>query len=720
MESLRYIQVLLPLRLKWEPFYSYPGSVADPPGKGDRVRVDFGGKEYVGVVTKEYSEEDALEKVHQIGPDRIRQIHGLVVGLPRISDEEMDLWRAVASYYLCTVGEVYKAAYPAGKIEEEVVKARVDERLRDRLARKEYQIQRARSEETRLRYMTERDVILSLLDQGLSSELPQTEATGPEIVLSPSQRAAYSEIKDALGKKKPVLLHGVTGSGKTEICLKLARECLQKGRNVLFLVPEIALSRQLEERIRTFFPKELRVFHSAEPQARRIETGSFLRKHPYIVLGTRSSIFLPHRDIGLVIVDEEHDSSYKQDNPSPRYNGRDVAIMLANLSGADVLLGSATPSLESLYNCSVGRYAKVNLKHRYFEAEDSNVEVIDTIAERKKNGMVGHFSRKLIEHIRSTLDKGGQVAILRERRAYSPAIQCQDCGTIIKCGRCDVALSLHKRADGSARLVCHYCGKVYEYKGSCPKCGSTNLQPLGAGTQKIEEEAKEIFPQARIARLDSDNHKDEAGIIKKFSDGETDILIGTRMVAKGFDFSGLSLVAVIQADSLLGIQDFRADERALQLLEQFRGRCGRRTEKGLFVIQTSQPDHPVYKSVRGLTDNLSSTSNFLSERKLFGYPPFTRAVNVLLKDYSAKRVDYMSQCLYEALALSGNNGRFSLAGPFTPPVETVSREHIRIIRILLQKDRYLKANKEAVADCIEAFEKERKYHSHIALDVDPI
>lgn len=717
MEMMHFIQVLLPLRLKWEPFYCYPESWSSHPAAGDRVRVVFSGKEYVGVVT----EDDAGERAAAAGVSRIRQIEGIVEGIPRITGEELGLWRQVAEYYLCTVGEVYKAAYPAGKIEEEEVKARVAGRLRERLARKEGQIAKARREDTRQRFIVERDAILALMGETappLALRQAIRQAQGPE--LSPAQDEAYSRIKEIFGKGRTALLHGVTGSGKTEIYLKLARETLEKGRNVLFMVPEIALSRQLEERIRTLFPNELQVFHSAETAARRIETGDFIRKHPYLVLGTRSSVFLPHRELGLVIVDEEHDPSYKQDNPAPRYNGREAAIMLAGLFGADILLGSATPSLESLYNASAGRYEKVTLTRRYFDAADSDVEIIDTIAERKKNGMVGSFSRKLIEHVRHTLAEGGQVAILRERRSYSPVVQCQDCGTILKCRRCNVALSLHKKPDGGERLVCHYCGKVHEYKGICPQCGSTELHLLGAGTQKIEEEAANLFPGARIARLDSDNHRNEARIIKQFSSGEIDILVGTRMVAKGFDFSGLSLVAVIQADSLLGQQDYRADERALQLLEQFRGRCGRRTDKGLFVIQTSQPDHPVYKSVLGETGKDATDARFFAERKLFGYPPYSRVINVVLKDYNLKRVELMSRQLSESISKAGLSAGSSMAGPFTPPVEKVSGEHHRIIRVLMPKDRRLRSNKEILSECVGNFEKERKYTGHIALDVDPV
>ena len=699
---MRYIKVLLPIKIRWEPLYSCTAVSV-----GDRVKVEFGGKEYVGVVT----DADAGKEATELGTGKIKPVLEILTGIDRVTPEELALWRQVAEYYLCTPGEVYKAAYPEGKVEEEEVKARVKERLAARLAKLEDKITKARKEETRARYVAERDALLQ------TREPAEPTVKGPE--LSDAQTEAYSKIKKAFKGGKTALLHGVTGSGKTEIYMKLAREVLDAGRNVLFMVPEIALSRQLEDRIRRFFPGELQVFHSAETASRRIENAAFIREYSYLALGTRSSVFLPHRNLGLVIVDEEQDSSYKQDTPSPRYNGRDTAIMLAGLFGANVILGSATPSLEALYNCAAGRFELVELNRRYYDADDSDIEIIDTIAERKKNGMVGSFSRKLIERIRETLDNHGQVALLRERRAYSPVVQCEECGKILKCKRCDVALCLHRKPDGEEKLVCHYCGKVYEYSGTCPDCGG-NLKPLGAGTQKIEEEARNLFPDARIARLDSDNRRQEAEVIKGFAEGNIDVLVGTRMVAKGFDFRGLSLVAVLQADSLLGQQDYRADEHALQMLEQFRGRCGRRSGKGLFLIQTSQPDHPVYKAIKDGVPTSLPTHRFLSERKLFGYPPYSRITNIVVKDYNLSRLELMSRSLADAVSRGGMSAGAAIVGPYPPPVDKVAREYIRVIRVLLPKNRSLKPNKKVLSETVETFEKARKYMGHIHLDVDPV
>ena len=803
-----FIQVILPLRLEWEPFYyqeielsesagdasglfpvTSTGSVTERDKEqvrvGDRVRVNFAGKEYVGVV----SMADAGKQAEEMGiVDKVKPILGMAEGLEPVTKEEIELWRQIAEYYLCTVGEVYKAAYPAQKVEKEVVQARQEalkvereeknrtkiadkiKRLEERAEKKAELAAKARKSESRERYLAEKEMLegeIGLLVRELTSmvgELCRTtgsvtgygdsvtyhqdeepiggsiietsEGTEMEISLSAAQEEAYSKIKEIFAKGKPALLHGVTGSGKTEIYLKLAQETLAMGKNVLYLVPEIALSRQLEDRISETFP-ELLVFHSGETMSRKREVATVLRHagepaegKGYVVLGTRSAIFLPHKNLGLVIVDEEHDTSYKQDSPAPRYNGRETAIMMAKIFGANVILGSATPSLESLYNCSVGRYGLVTLNKRFYDAADSDIEIIDTIAERRKNGMIGNFSRKLIEHIGKCLGEQRQVLILRERRAYSPIVQCQECGDIPKCRCCNVSLSLHRCADGSERLVCHYCGRVYEYTGKCHKCGG-ELKPLGSGTQKIEEEASKLFPNARIARLDSDtaqSRKYETDTIRKFSNGEIDILIGTRMVAKGFDFSGLSLVAVLQADSILGQEDYRADERGLQLLEQFRGRCGRRGEKGLFVIQTSQPEHPVYQSIDGKLDENGTMARFLGERKLFGYPPYSRVIGVVIKDYNQARVDLLSRDLGEylrgalavkvSLAPGVQNGP-NVIGPYSPAIDKISNQNIRQIRVLLPKDRSLARNKETLAAAVERFEKEKKYSGHIALDVDP-
>lgn len=741
-----YIQVILPVKLDWEPCYRVHESVS----VGQRVKVALSGKEHIGVVSKVGITPD-------IDESKIKDIIEIEKDMDPVFDSEIALWRSVSSYYLCSIGETYKAAYPLAKTTTEKnaaesakkaeqraekkkndlidklhqdigkLKARIDDKIakledgpsEKNRAKLEMQIQELKAKlsikESGLQVVLSGENI-PLSVKGITPERKETPLVKP--TLSEAQTKAYSSVKEAFEEGKTALLEGITGSGKTEIYITLAQEALQNGKNVLYLVPEIALSRQLQARLEEAFGEHLLSFHSAETQAHKRDVASLIRHNeiPYVIIGTRSSIFLPHHDLGLIIVDEEHDTSYKQDSPSPRYNGRDAAIMLAKICSCPIILGSATPSLESLYNCLAKKYVHINLAERYYDAKDADVEIIDTTAERKKRGMLGNFSKKLIEHINNTIESNGQVILLRARRSYSPVVQCEECGDIPKCPSCNVTLSLHKTKYGE-RLVCHYCGHAEAYTGTCSKCGSA-YKPLGAGTQKIEEEAKTLFPTATIARLDSDtarSSKFEIQTINDFAEGKINILIGTQIVTKGFDFKGLSLVAVIGADGILAQQDFRADERASQLLTQFRGRCGRRDKKGLFVIQTSQPDHPVYTSLEsGTTDQ---TLQLLEERKEFGFPPFCRLVNIVLKDENQARMFKLASTL-AALVRQGICS--TVTGPYAPTVDKVNKQFIMHIRISLKRDKNLISNKEAIAKIVKDFEKSYSYIGHIHLDVDPI
>lgn len=738
MREIIYISVILPLKLEWEPCYCLPDScVSSDVYVGDRVKVKFAGKQYSGVISKK-------NIIPQTEISKIKSIDEIENDLDRILPEEIELWRRVADYYMCSIGEVYKAAYPSGKINLETAHATalqkiqqrrerlIDgmngriQRIQDRLAKKEELIAKSKEgTKAKAKYTEEAEKIKSelqiareALEEALKKEstdgLPVISTPDTKIDLNEAQQAAYNGIVKAFAEDKPVMLHGVTGSGKTEIYIKIAKEILSKGKSVLYLVPEIALSRQLEERLQEHFGERLLTFHSAETAVSRRNTADAVRSRDgYIVLGTRSALFLPHHDLGLIIVDEEHDSSYKQDSPAPRYNGRDTALMLSVIHGSKIILGSATPSLEEIYNCHAGRHELITLNEKYHGSGESDIEIIDTKAERRKRGMTGNFSRKLIDHINRTLAEGGQVMILRTKRAWASAVQCEECGEIQKCPHCNVSMSLHKTS--SDRLVCHYCGCSIPFTGKCNKCGGA-LKGLGAGTQKIEEETAALFPNARIARLDSDsaqNRSYESRVIKEFGKGEIDILIGTQMLTKGFDFERLSLTAVIAADTFLGIQDFRADEKALQVLEQFRGRCGRRGRKGLFVIQTSQPEHPVYQKLTSSDINLLST-DLLVERKDFNFPPYTRIIEVTFKDTNENRAIKMASLLADKL-----RGSFELAGPYSPAVDKVADMHIRIIRASLKKDRKLSGHKVQILKTIREFEKSRRYEGHISINVDP-
>lgn len=760
MESRTYIQVIIPLKLEWEPCYAVQEAVR----VGDRVRVMFSNKEYVAVVS-------AVDVQPDVALSKVKPVVCVERDMERVLDEEIELWRQVAEYYMCTVGEVCKAAYPAMKVSLEEARAAAlakarerrerllagmtakAERLRMRMKRKQEALERSRPgtkafsahHEGVGKLSKELETALAAIEafrMSLQGNTIQAVDHGLEssvgIELSEAQSKAYEEVLSGFSAGRPVLLHGVTGSGKTQIYIKLALEALACGRGVLYLVPEIALSRQLQDRLYEHFGERLLVFHSGESAASRRNTADIIRgaSDGYIVLGTRSSLFLPHHDLGLVIVDEEHDSSYKQDSPAPRYNGRDTALMLAAVQNSspagsgrcNVIMGSATPSFEELYNCSFGRHALVRLTERFHGAQSSEVQIIDTKAERRKRGMEGSFSRKLVESIRQTLSSGRQVMLLRSRRAWAPAVQCESCGEIAKCPHCNVSMTLHKGASGEF-LACHYCGYKTAFSDTCSKC-SGGLKPLGAGTQRIEEEAAALFPGARIARLDSDTSADkkyESRVIRDFARGDIDILIGTQMLAKGFDFSNLSLVAVLAADTLLGMQDFRADEKALQLLEQFRGRCGRRGQQGLFIIQTSQPEHPVYSRLHSSEHSGDGMLDMLQERHEFNLPPFNRIIEITFRDSYEDRAQRMAFKLAGIL-----NQHFGAAGarrsaleaspvtdPYAPVVDKIADQHIRTIRVCLRKDRSLRTHKSALRDMISSFEKTERYIGHITINVDP-
>ena len=734
MEQKHYISVILPLKLEWEPCYFTHENILP----GERVKVRFANKVYIGAVSN-------VDVTPDVDPAKIKEIISIERDMQSIRPEEMELWRQVAEYYLCTVGEVFKAAYPAIKVNMEqaraearrkvcqrrakaleAINARID-KLNDRLQKKVEKAETAKDgtkvkasaisdiekiKEEIVRTEKARqaaEVSLKAAHEGIISEM--STPIEDTVTLSDAQQKAYSEIVQHASSGKPVLLNGLTGSGKTEIYIKLAHKALKEVKNVLYLVPEIALSRQLEERLFKHFGDRLITFHSGESAASRRNSAEMIRnlgnRGNYVALCTRSGIFLPHHDLGLIIVDEEHDSSYKQDSPAPRYNGRDTALMMSRIHKCDIILGSATPSLEEIYNTRIGRHAQVSLNERYHGTGQSEIEIIDTKAERRKRGMVGNFSRKLIDHIKTALDSKEQVLILRARRAWATSLQCEECGEIQKCPHCNVSMNLHRT---NGMMVCHSCGHNTPYTGRCGKC-SGKLTALGAGTQKIEEEAAALFPDAVIGRLDSDSSQQEK-TIKDFADGSIDILVGTQMVGKGFDFSNLNLVAVIAADTMLGTQDFRADEKAYHLLEQFRGRCGRRQKTGTFVIQTSQPEHPIYANLAGTSQN-DFCGSLLMERQDFGFPPYSRIIELTIKDIYEDRAQRMAGWLGERLA------QWNITGPYTPVVDKVADQYLRKIRICLPKDKNLSASKNRIKDIISEFEKSRRYDGHITIDVDP-
>ena len=741
--NLKYLKVILPLKIDWEPCYSVlPGTEGGVPSVGTRVSVRFAGRQYVGVV----SESDVAPDIELTKIQRIIRVED---GISPVTEAEMRLWRFVSDYYLCPVGEVYKAAYPSLKNDGEMIRSRerlrAEERLRRMNAALAAKRERLEAAVERRRAMYEKAVRPETRKkylEGLTKAENELNALPLEIVaqddsrsytrlplpsLSLAQQTCLEQIRGFFSKKSPVLLDGVTGSGKTEVYISLAANVLDSGGSVLYMIPEIAVSKQLGNRLKEVFGNQLALFHSGMSASARSLAVEKVRMGNCIVLGTRSSVFLPFMDLGLVIVDEEHDNSYKQETPAPRYSGRDTAMMLARFHGADLLLGTATPSLESLYNCRTGRLAKVMLRERYFGDDRTVVEIVNTAEERRKRGMKGSFSYKLIDRMKEALKGGGQILLLRSRKSYSPAVQCSRCGKIPRCPHCDVSLSWHR---DEGRLKCHYCGWNQPFNAVCPDCGG-HLEPLGAGTQRVVEEVSMLFPDARVARIDGDMISGSAGeeaVIRDFSQGLIDILVGTQIVTKGFDFARLSLVAVLQADSLLGFQDFRADEKALQILEQFRGRVGRRGQRGLFLIQTATPEHPVYKYVASeqRSDDLAET--ILAERFAFGYPPFSRIIQITLRDSDEGSATSLAAALARAIrsefGISGlvrnQADQVSVLGPYAPAVDKVSNLYIRLIRVSMMKNQTLMDNKRRLASLVSDFGKENRCSAQLSLDVDPL
>ena len=741
--NLKYLKVILPLKIDWEPCYSVlPGTEGGVPSVGTRVSVRFAGRQYVGVV----SESDVAPDIELTKIQRIIRVED---GISPVTEAEMRLWRFVSDYYLCPVGEVYKAAYPSLKNDGEMIRSRERLRAEERLRRMnaalaakrerlEAAVERRRAmyekavrPETREKYLealTKAENELNALPLEIAAQDDSRSYTRlPLPSLSLAQQTCLEQIRGFFSKKSPVLLDGVTGSGKTEVYISLAANVLDSGGSVLYMIPEIAVSKQLGNRLKEVFGNQLALFHSGMSASARSLAVEKVRMGNCIVLGTRSSVFLPFMDLGLVIVDEEHDNSYKQETPAPRYSGRDTAMMLARFHGADLLLGTATPSLESLYNCRTGRLAKVMLRERYFGDDRTVVEIVNTAEERRKRGMKGSFSYKLIDRMKEALKGGGQILLLRSRKSYSPAVQCSRCGKIPRCPHCDVSLSWHR---DEGRLKCHYCGWNQPFNAVCPDCGG-HLEPLGAGTQRVVEEVSMLFPDARVARIDGDMISGSAGeeaVIRDFSQGLIDILVGTQIVTKGFDFARLSLVAVLQADSLLGFQDFRADEKALQILEQFRGRVGRRGQRGLFLIQTATPEHPVYKYVASeqRSDDLAET--ILAERFAFGYPPFSRIIQITLRDSDEGSATSLAAALARAIrsefGISGlvrnQADQVSVLGPYAPAVDKVSNLYIRLIRVSMMKNQTLMDNKRRLASLVSDFGKENRCSAQLSLDVDPL
>ena len=689
-----YACVILPIKFEEEVFYGITSDKKET-AAGSWVEVEFGGRTLQGVVRRTVDWAGLPSKSRSV---EIKPIGQLLDRTP-VGMSEIRFWDIIAKYYLCTCGEVFKAAYPILTVRQQEVSS----------------------------HKKPEDVLSAIKEEF------------EEIVLSSAQQKAYGQIQEQLGKKT-VLLEGVTGSGKTEIYIKLIDKCLSEGKDALYMVPEIAMGNYLHQRLKEHYGERLMSFHSSVTQASKKlirEVLTFKGKpecprKPVVVLGTRSSVFLPMENLGLVVVDEEHDQSYKQEDPAPRYNGRDAALLLAQMHGAKVLLGSATPSFESLYNCYTRKFARVLLTEKYFQSPPPEVTVIDTIWTRKSRQMKGSFSQQLINLMEKTIAEHKQVLVFRNLRSYAPVVQCSECGEAVKCPHCNVPLSYH-RYDNT--LSCHWCEYKAPYYPVCPSCGKQALEYRGAGTEKIEEELKELFPAARIARYDADiaqSKKEALKVMTDFAQGNTDILVGTQMTSKGFDFENLALVAVIQADTILSQQDFRADEKAMQLFIQLLGRSGRRNSKGHLVIQTNQKNHPVIKNIQEMSSRLSweyetgaaasagleenPHGEMMAERSMYCFPPFVRLVNVILRNKNFHKLESAAASLSHVLKNTRSFSAMEISGPFAPRMEKLRDEYQLCFSIKFSRDTSLQANKDALKKILSLM----KLPVQVIIDVDPV
>jgi primosomal protein N' (replication factor Y) len=539
------------------------------------------------------------------------------------------------------------------------------------------------------------------------------------LLLSEAQQLARNKILEALAEKGTALLHGVTGSGKTEIYIDLIKRALEGGNQVLYLLPEIALTTQIVFRLKKIFGSQLGVYHSKFSDNERVDVWNGILDGKFkLVIGVRSSIFLPFDNLGLIIVDEEHDSSYKQYEPSPRYQARDVALVMAQIHQAKVVLGSATPSVESFYQATTGRYGRVTLTNRFGEAQLPEIIFADLAQEKKRKTMKGEFSSRLMNEIKDSLAKKEQVILFQNRRGYSPMVECQDCGWVPKCINCSVSLTYHQYRHS---MICHYCGYKEDLPKQCPTCSSTRIQTLGYGTEKLEEELKIHFPEARIQRMDLDTTRTKSGyenIIKNFESGETDILVGTQMVTKGLDFDNVNLVGVFDADRMMHFPDFRSYERAFQLITQVSGRSGRREKKGKVVIQTSSPTHPIFSFV--IQHDVSGfIQTQLHDRQEHFYPPYSRLIEIIVKHLDKKVATEAASTFAEEI--KKRNKQVRVLGPGEPMISKIRNEFLMSVLLKIGRDQgklaEIKAEIYNLAENLKALKEYRNVK--FIFDVDP-
>lgn len=715
---------------------------------GCRVLVPLGKKSVIGIIYRKHEGELPANV-------KVRDVLQIVDETPIVTAEQIKLWEWLSSYYMCTLGEVMAAALPSEIIDDnysaattqyiQLSPAYLAKEVQEQLFR---ELKRAKKQEQLVRdflrlaqnYQVERRVLLeqsgvsgailrTLIDKGifLEEERPisrlrqyKGETQKPH-TLDSQQSRAIEEIRKSWQEKNVTLLHGVTSSGKTEVYIHLIEEVLQQGKQVLYLVPEIALTTQLTDRLQAVFGDRLVVYHSKFSNAERVEIynevkGDRLKVKGRVILGARSAIFLPFSELGLIIVDEEHEPSYKQQDPAPRYHARSAAIMMAQWYGAKVLLGTATPSIESYHNALSGKYGLVEMTERFQGLQLPTITMIDLQRQYHRKEMYGHFADPLVDRIREELAKGKQVILFQNRRGYAPFLQCPSCGEVPKCPNCDVSMTYHK---ANRTLVCHCCGHSISAPSHCPKC-KTEYRTQGFGTERLEEEIQGLFPKARVLRMDLDSTRKKDAyqtIIDRFAKHEVDILIGTQMVTKGLHFNDVSLVAVLQADSLLNQPDFRSYEHAFQMLEQVSGRAGRTGSQGEVMIQTFDPKNSLYQHLIA-HDYQGLYSEQIAERKAFGFPPYHRMIMLTLKHRDMQRLTAASSMLQQRLQQAFGS---RVSGVILPSVARTQNMYVRQIRLTIEANANIVRAKELVREQSRWVQQQAQCKGIIILpDVDPM
>ena len=764
---MKYADVILPVPLDGLFTYSVPPAMEQQVQPGMRVLVPFGrSKSYVGIVAR----------LHDQKPEgyAVKPLTELMDAQPILFPSQLRQWQWIADYYMSPLGDVLKAALPAGLKAEEGYKPRTETYIRlaeayrneptlhvalNMLARATKQqeafiaylslsrwdtIEGNATTEPVLEISREEllnasgatmETIKALLRKGMLetyevevSRLNRSGEPHPELIkkLSPPQQEAFNQILFSFLKKPVTLLHGVTGSGKTEIYIHLIQRELDQHRQVLYLLPEIALTVQIMERLHRIFGDRMGIYHSKYSDAERVEIWQKqLSPHPYdIILGARSAVFLPFQHLGLIIVDEEHETSFKQQDPAPRYHARSVAIMMAQILSASndgspaprVLLGTATPSMESYHNCQTGKYGLVSLSERYQGLELPEIQVVDTQELSRRKMMRGPFSPLLLARVREALERGEQAILFQNRRGWAPMVECRQCGWVPRCEHCDVSLTLHRQMN---QLTCHYCGYTYRVPTSCPACGSKELQGRGYGTEKIEDQIRDIFPMARIARMDLDTTRSRQAyerIISDFAAGRTNLLIGTQMISKGLDFDRVSVVGILHADSMLNLPDFRAYEHAYMMMAQVSGRAGRKGKRGLVILQTHQPDLPLIGQVVH-NDYAAFYRSLADERLAFRYPPFFRIINVYLKHQKDAIVQTASLELGARLRQWFGD---RVLGPDKPAVSRVKTLSIRKLVLKLELGIDMPRVRQYLHLAQQQMLQDKRYSSlQLYYDVDP-